>query len=122
METTCYLKQIIANLARRKELFMAVELKSRIPLYKILQIPINENIFVKVYDTTYGINIKIYQKHETQGTELFVNVDLDRIQIPGLKTDYEKAVYDYIRDNLHLTMTYDQGTIHYLIALRNYRK
>jgi len=101
---------------------MAVELKFRTPLYEILNIPIDSNIFVKAYDTTYSINIKIYQKHEDRGTELFVNVDLDRIQISGLKTNYNEAVYEYLRKNLHLTMTYDQGDIHYLIALRNYRK
>jgi len=101
---------------------MAAELKFRIPLYKILNISIDKDIFVKAYDTTYSTNVKIYQKHENRGTELFVNIDLDATQIPGLKADYTEAVCQYIRDHLHLTMTYDQGDITYLIALRNYRK
>jgi len=101
---------------------MAAELKFRIPLYEILDIAIDKDIFVKAYDTTYSTNVKIYQKHLKQGTELFVNVDLDATQIAGLKKDYTEAVCQYIRDNLHLTMTYDQGDITYLIALRNYRK
>ena len=101
---------------------MAVELKLRTPLHEILGIEIDPNIFVKAYDTTYGVNLKIYQKHEDRGTELFVNVDLDRLQIPGLKADYNEAIYEYIRKTLHLTMTYDQGNIHYLVAIRNYRK
>jgi len=101
---------------------MAVELKFRIPLHEILNISINQDIFVKAYDTTYSTNVKIYQKHENRGTELFVNIDLDATQIPGLKADYTAAVCEYIRENLHLTMTYDQGDIAYLIALRSYRK
>jgi len=101
---------------------MAVELKFRLPLYEILNIAIDKDIFVKAYDTTYSTNVKIYQKHKKQGTELFVNVDLDATQITGLKKDYTEAVCQYIRDHLHLTMTYDQGDITYLIALRNYRK
>jgi len=101
---------------------MAAELKFRLPLYEILNIAIDKNIFVKAYDTTYSTNIKIYQKHENRGTELFVNVDLDQTQIPGLKSNYTEAVCQYIRTNLHLTMTYEQNEITYLIALRNYRK
>jgi len=101
---------------------MAVELKFRIPLCEILDISINKDIFVKAYDTTYSTNVKIYQKHENRGTELFVNIDLDCTQMPGLKANYTEAVCQYIRQNLHLTMTYDQGAITYLIALHNYRK
>lgn len=101
---------------------MAMELKFRTPLRDILNIPIHDNIFVKAYDTTYGVNIKIYQKHLDQGTELFVNIDLDRIQLPGLKDNYKDAVYAYINHNLRLTMEYNNKDINYLVALRSYRK
>ncbi len=101
---------------------MSVELKFRTQLCEILGIAIDPNIYVKAYDTNYSVNVKIYQKNEIRGTELFVNVDLDRIQIPGLRADYNEAVYNYIRKNIRLTMDYEQGEIKYLVALRNFKK
>ncbi|MGL5043149.1 MAG: hypothetical protein ACRC6X_08675 [Culicoidibacterales bacterium] len=101
---------------------MSVELKFRTQLCEILNIAISPDIYVKAYDTNYSTNVKIYQKNTPFGTELFVNVDLDRIQIPGLKADYNEAVYNYIRKNIRVTFDYDQGNIKYLVALRNYRR
>lgn len=100
---------------------MSTILKERIPLKDILQLPIDDQIIVKIYDTKYSVNIKIYEKNETLGTQLFVNVDLDQMQIPGLKNNYLTAVHDYIKKNIRLTIEYDQGNLQYFVVLRNYR-
>ncbi|WP_171015042.1 hypothetical protein [Culicoidibacter larvae] len=100
---------------------MSAVLKMRVPLRDIIDLPIDPNIFVKVYDTNYSVNIKIYQKETPMGTELFVNVDLDTASLPGLYDDYEAAVYKYIREHLRLSMEYDQGETRYFVTLRNYR-
>ncbi|MGL5296748.1 MAG: hypothetical protein ACRDAO_07400 [Culicoidibacterales bacterium] len=100
---------------------MERKLKMRIQLKELIQLEIDPNIFVKVYDLGYAINIKIYQKELAHGTELYVNVDLDKSFLSGIYDDFEQAIEDYIRENLRLGMEYHRGDIHYFISLRSYR-
>jgi|GEM_PF-3552090 len=97
---------------------MMIELRMRKPLVEIVDILVPKNIFVKVYETNYSVNIKIYQKHP-HGTELFVNVDINRDQIAGISNDFNTAVCEYIKENVHVTMGYQEGETKYFVALRN---
>ncbi|MGL4972840.1 MAG: hypothetical protein ACRC6H_06825 [Culicoidibacterales bacterium] len=100
---------------------MERKLKMRVQLKELIGLEIDPNIFVKVYDLGYAINIKIYQKELEHGTELYVNVDLDKSFLSGIYDDFEQAIASYIRENLRLGMEYHHGEIHYFISLRSYR-